>query len=90
MSDEFLERVHHALYHKSADPDHPDNRDNRAFLDGYGAGFAGGYSIEAEWECRARPTPERSPEGWPMFLEWKRGFNAGMLKRAWFVARQGK
>lgn len=80
MSD-FPETFHRSLYHKSDDPEHADNRDSREFLDGYAEGLTAERGIESignEW--RARGCPEELSDG---FREWKRGFNAATMRKAW-------
>ena len=76
-------RLHRSIYQKSDDPEHADNRDSREFLDGYAEGFScnranGLDGIADEWERRG--CPEEMPAG---FLEWKRGYNAGSMRRSW-------
>ena len=86
MSDDFLDRFHRSMYGKSPDPEHEDNRHSREFLDGYAAGLthAGENGLDGicdEWERRGSPNPLP-----PEFREWKRGFNAGKMFRAWNTA----
>lgn len=79
--DKFCDATHGALYPgKHPDPEHPDNRENRDFLAGYAEGYAYGSDHARwvdEWELRGSPSGSQ-----PAWSDWKRGRNAGMIRRA--------
>jgi hypothetical protein len=82
----FLERVHRAMYGKSADIAAPENCDNAHFLAGRLVGLhwnsdCGLDAIADQWH--AIGSPAELPES---FKEWKRGFHAGRLESAHDVA----
>lgn len=77
------EQVHRGLYRKSGNPMHPDNSDSPNFLGGYLAGqhydkTSGIDAISDEWERIGSPNVLPAS-----FKEWKRGFNAGSMRRSW-------
>lgn len=79
---DFPSMVHASLYDgKSDDPEAPENRENRDFLDGYAEGLTknGEHdSILDKWEEIG--SPEELPKS---FQEWKRGYNAASLRKSW-------
>ncbi len=80
---DFPFRIHQSLYGKSDNPEHADNRESREFLDGYAEGLTcerknGLDAITEEWTRRGMPE-ELSAD----FREWKRGFNAGSMRKTW-------
>lgn len=77
--------VHSSLYGgRSDDPEAPENRSNRDFLDGYAEGLTktGHDPISDKWEEIG--SPEELPQS---FKEWKRGYNAASLRTSWNNAR---
>lgn len=73
------EKIHRALYKKSADIAAPENMDNPHFLAGRLVGLHwqdenGLDAISEEWKRIG--CPAELPES---FKEWKRGFSAGRL-----------
>lgn len=87
--DTFCDAIHGALYPgKHANPEHEDNRKSFDFLNGYAEGFAYGNNHARwidEWELRHSPSGSQ-----PAWSEWKRGRNAGMIRRAADADRAGQ
>lgn len=91
--EQWLTSFHAALWPgNSPDPEHPDNRDNHDWLDGYAEGFAHGTcrhrSITPEWYLRGYEIDSMTESQIVAWKSWKLGFHAGGLKRAMDKARE--
>lgn len=83
---DMAERIHRGLYKKSDNPEHPDNRDSREFLDGYAGGITRvrqqDNQDEIHEEYIRRGEPKLETKELERFREWKRGFHAGSIRES--------